>query len=641
MSRVPGKASLARLLTGRAPLATTVVTVILLGAAHVGRGAENPPAESAALGNLSLLDVHGVPHRLGARADRQAAVFVFLFTECPIANGYIPELNRIYRESQRSKAGVDFYGVVSDRSTTFSAAAKHSGEFQIEFPVLFDASGDLAQALSPTHVPEAFVFDRADRLAYRGRIDDTYADLGKRRPQATTHDLRDAVQAVIHGRAVAASRTQPIGCLLETKRVLPTTDKVTYTRDIAPILQANCMNCHREGEVAPFALTSYDDAAKRAALLAEVVDSRLMPPWRPEPGFGHLLGERRLTDSQIALFQTWLAAGTPAGNPADLPVPPKFVDGWQLGEPDLVVKMPESFDVPADGRDVFRNFVIPLDVSEDKLVAAVEFRPGNHRVVHHALYFLDVSGQARKKDEADPGLGYSTFGGPGFLPSGALGGWAPGQVSHPLPDGMGRLLRKGSDLVLQIHYHPSGKSERDQSTIGIHFVKRPSDKIVAGLIVADRNLYIPAGEARHAMNGSYTLPADVTLVGLAPHMHLLGREMKATATRPDGTTEPLIWIRDWNFNWQDQYLFAQPMRLPKGTRLDVEAYYDNSAANPLNPNSPPQPVTWGEQTTDEMFICFFLAMADTPRELVPLIMDNLASVARKGRVGGRRVLPEQ
>jgi hypothetical protein len=202
---------------------------------------------------------------------------------------------------------------------------------------------------------------------------------------------------------------------------------------------------------------------------------------------------------------------------------------------------------------------------------------------------------------------------------------------------MGRLLRKGSDLVLQVHYHPSGKPESDQSTIGIHYVKVPSQKVVAGLMVLDRSLDIPAGVENHPMERSYTLPADVTLVGITPHMHLLGRKMEATATFPDGRTEPLIRINDWNFNWQDQYLLEQPLRLPKGTRLDVTALYDNSEKNPLNPNSPPQRVTWGEQTTDEMFICFFLATTDKPQNLMPVIVDNLMNMGRGGqrRGGGR------
>jgi hypothetical protein len=555
---------------------------------------------------------------------------VFLSTECPIANGYIPELNRLYSRFKSENPGVELYGVISDRSTTRERAAKHSDQFKPTFPVLFDASGDLAAELGPTHTPEAFVFDHAGKLVYRGRIDDTYAALGKKRDKASQHDLADAITAASSSQAPPSPRSEPVGCRVETRAKATNKSTVTYTRDIAPLLQANCMNCHREGEVAPFPLTSYEDAARRAAQIVDVTASRFMPPWRPEPEFGHLLGERRLTERQLEMISQWAEAGAPQGDPVDLPPAPKFAEGWLLGEPDLVVKMPESFEVPADGRDVFRNFVIPLDLPEDKLVALAEFRPGNRRIVHHALFYLDSNGAARKKDAADPGPGYGSFGGPGFVPTGAIGGWAPGGNPLPLPDNMGRYLKKGSDLVLQIHYHPSGKPEVDQSTVGIHFVKQSSTKVVAGLMVLDRSLNIPAGEKNHPMSSSYTLPADVTLVGITPHMHLLGREMKAIATLPDGRTEPLIWIKDWNFNWQDQYLFAEPIRLPRGTRLDVNAVYDNSEGNPLNPNTPPKRVTWGEQTTDEMFICFFLATTDRPQDLTGVVIDNLKAIGRQG-----------
>jgi mono/diheme cytochrome c family protein len=572
---------------------------------------------------LTILDTVGVPHALGPNHDRAALVVVFLGTECPIANGCIPELNRQFAELVEADSQVAFFGVISDRSVTRAAAARHATQFKIKFPVLFDASGVLAEALQPTHTPEAFVIDRDGRQAYRGRIDDLYADLGKKRTEASRHDLALAIADVLAARPVATPRTEPVGCLYEPVRAKNGLTAVTYTRDIAPIMQAHCVQCHRDNEIAPFPLVSYADVSKRARQLVRVTQSRLMPPWKPEPGFGHFLNERRLTERERALLAEWAQAGAPEGDPDNLPPPPRFAEGWQLGEPDLVVKIDEAFEVPAGGRDVFRNFVVPVELTEDKLVSVAEFRPGNRRVVHHALFYLDTSGTARKKDAADPGLGYASFGGPGFIPSGSIGGWAPGGVPQPLRDGMGRRLQKGSDLVLQIHYHPSGKAELDQSAIGIHYVKQKSQKAVFPLTIIDRRLYLPAGAERHTMSGSYTLPFDTTLVVVVPHMHLLGREAKATATLPDGTIEPLLWIKDWDFNWQDQYHLAQPRKFPKGTRFDYEAKYDNSDENPLNPNSPPREVTWGEETTDDMFLCFFLVTADRPEDQMPLLLDNL------------------
>ncbi len=383
-------------------------------------------------------------------------------------------------------------------------------------------------------------------------------------------------------------------------------EPVTYSKQIAPILWKHCADCHRPGEVGPFSLLTYKDAAKRASFLKEVVSKRQMPPWKAEPGFGEFHDVRRLSDEEIDLIARWADEGAEEGDPHDLPPLPKFPEGWQLGEPDLVLRMPEPFEIPPTGSDVFRCFVIPTGLVEDRTVAAVEFRPGNRRVVHHALFFLDDTGRARAKDETDAGPGYTSFGGIGITPSGSLGGWAPGTGPRPLPDGLGRLLLRGSDLVLQVHYHPSGKPETDQSSLGIYFTKSPRNRtrIVAAVALANRNFSIPPGDARHPITPQpFVLPADVDAIGITPHMHWIGKEMKVQAIRPDGEVVPLIWIKDWDFNWQGQYLFARPIPLPKGTRIELEAYYDNSDQNPRNPSHPPRTVTFGEQTTDEMCLC--------------------------------------
>jgi hypothetical protein len=386
----------------------------------------------------------------------------------------------------------------------------------------------------------------------------------------------------------------------------------TYSKDIAPILWKNCAGCHRPGEVGPFSLLTYRDAAKRAEFLKEVAESRKMPPWKAEPGFGHFEDERRLSDEEVARIARWADAGAPEGDPRDLPPAPKFPEGWQLGTPDLVLTMPEAFEVPASGRDQFCCFVIPTGLAEDRTVSAIEFRPGNRKVVHHALFFLDSTGAARRRDEADPQPGYATFGGIGILPTGSLGGWAPGTGPRPLPDGLGQLLRKNSDLVLQVHYHPSGKAETDRSSLGIYFTKQPARKITMGVRLVNRAIAIPPGESRHKVTAQLTLPVAVHAYGITPHMHWLGKEMKVTAVRPDGKVEPLIWIKDWDFNWQGQYRFAEGLALPKGTRLELEAYYDNTADNPKNPNDPPRLVRFGEQTTDEMCLCGVQVVPDDP-----------------------------
>jgi hypothetical protein len=417
----------------------------------------------------------------------------------------------------------------------------------------------------------------------------------------------------------------------------------TYTKDVAPILWKNCAGCHRAGEIGPFSLLTYKDAAKRASFLAEITSSRRMPPWKAEPGFGSFHDERRLSEPEIRKIADWADGGAPEGEAKDLPPMPKFPEGWQLGTPDLVLKASEPFDVPAQGRDVYRCFVIPIPIDSNKTVAAFEFRPGNRRVVHHALLYLDSSGAAREKDESDPGPGYTSFGGPGILPTGGLGGWAPGSMPRRLPDGMGKFLRKGSDLVLQVHYHPDGKAEKDQSQAGIYFTRKPAQKIVGGIAVRSRNLDIPAGESHYHISArSEPLPVDADVIGIAPHMHYIGKEMKVVAETPDGKTTPLIWIKDWDFNWQGTYQYNAPIKLAKGTVIKLDAYYDNSAENASNPSKPPRRVRWGEQTTDEMCLLGVQVVTDNPadlRKIVAMRGNRLGAAIMGGDAGDPKDRP--
>lgn len=576
---------------------------------------------------FSLIDLSGKSQTLDQNDAKRVRAFVFLSTECPVANGYLKTLNEL---NTKFPNRLEFYGVVSDPSVTRTQAAKHFTEYQATFPVLFDASGMMAAALKPSHVPHAFVLDREGRLIYRGAIDNAWETIGRRRPKAENHYLADAIAAALGGKEVAVAETKPVGCLIEAPAKGDEMAKVTYARDIAPIVQARCLNCHRDGQVAPFALADYEQTAKRAKQIVRVTQDRLMPPWIPSPGHDKFVGERWLTDRELELFQRWAETGRAKGDDADLPPAPKFAEGWRLGKPDLIVKMAEPFTVPADGPDLLQNFVIPLDIAEDKLVAAVEFHPGNKRVCHHAVLFLDDSGAARKLDKATPEPGYANFGGPGFLPSGALGGWSVGNTPRPLPNGMGRYLKKGSELVVQMHYHPTGKQETDQSEIGLYFVKKPvaeslkePAKLVGSIWMANYEMDISAGEKNYRRSTSYTLPKEVIMVGVVPHMHLLGKSMTVTATLPDKTVKTLIDIKNWNYNWQDEYYYERPFKLPAGTRLEVEAVFDNSADNPSNPSSPPKRVTWGDGTKDEMLFCFFLLSAEKTDDLIHVIFDNL------------------
>jgi len=385
---------------------------------------------------------------------------------------------------------------------------------------------------------------------------------------------------------------------------------LTFNKDIAPIVFQNCSSCHRQGEVAPFALMNYDDVKKRAKTIVQVTQKRFMPPWKPEAGFGDFHDARVLSPDQIGMVKQWFDEGMKEGGSIDLPASPKFPDGWTLGEPDMVLEPKESFELSAEGRDVYRCFVVPSGITQDKYVAAVEVRPGNRKVVHHVIAYVDTSGKARELDARDPGPGYTSFGGVGFAPSGSLGGWVPGNFPRLLNDGVGISMPKGADVVLQVHYHKSGKVESDRTKIGIYFCKKPVEKIMRIFPVAFRQIRIQPGDSNYVARASLQVPAGIHVVRILPHMHLLGKEMTVMATLPDGAEKPLIRINDWDFNWQGTYEFKEPVALPIGSRINVMARYDNSANNPNNPSDPPRLVTRGEQTTDEMCIAFVYYTVD-------------------------------
>lgn len=384
---------------------------------------------------------------------------------------------------------------------------------------------------------------------------------------------------------------------------------VTFNKDIAPVLFRQCVECHRPGQVAPFPLLTYADAKKRAKMIQSVTSEHIMPPWKSVEGHGSFVGERRLSAAEIDLIGRWMAQGKPEGDAGDLPAPPQFTEGWKLGPPDIVVKMPEPYEIPAEGRDIYRNFVFTLAIPEGKYIKAAEFRPSNRRVVHHAELCIDVTGRARKQDDADPAPGFAgTSTPPGQLFPGSMATWTPGRDPLPLPEGVSMPWKQGADFVMQLHLHPSGKPETEQSTIGIYLTDEPPRRSMVDLLLIDMKINIPPGESAYHTRAQLTLPIDVETVGLFPHMHMIGREFKVTAYPPQGDPFPLLWINDWDFNWQVYYQYAVPMKLTAGTRVVMEAVHDNSADNIHNPNQPPKRVTWGEQTTDEMSLAFLQVM---------------------------------
>ncbi len=389
-----------------------------------------------------------------------------------------------------------------------------------------------------------------------------------------------------------------------TGRADPNTPPVTFNHDIAPIIFHSCASCHRPGEAAPFSLLTYNDVKKHAHQIAEVTRMRNMPPWLPEPQQLKFAEEMRLTDEQIALIQQWVNEGAEQGLPSDLPPQPKFVEGWQLGTPDLILTAEKPLVLPPQGTDTYWNFIFRLPIQETRWVKAVEIRPGDKRYVHHANILVD-RGESLRRREASPGAG---FGGMEiqiesqvFDPDSHLLFWKPGTAPYVEPEGMALRLDKGTDLILNTHLQPSGKPEVIQPSIGLYFTPKPATKLPMLLqLENDIKLDIPAGEKNFPVADEFVLPVDIQLLAIYPHAHYLGKDIQAFATLLDGTRKTLIHIPDWNLNWQAVYRYEQPVLLPKGTMVSLRYIYDNSDKNPLNPNQPPKRVLAGNRSSDEM-----------------------------------------
>jgi len=398
------------------------------------------------------------------------------------------------------------------------------------------------------------------------------------------------------------------------------TNRVTFTRDVAPIVFNHCSICHRPGESAPFDLLTYDDVADRAEQIVDVVDRGFMPPWLPDAGHGDFVDNRRLSETQIATLTRWVEEGAAEGDVDDLPELPQWTEGWQLGKPDLIITMPEAYTLPADvkGTDKYRSFVIPIPGNQVRNVRAVELRPGNKKVVHHANMFLDRARSTRRLDAKDPGPGFDGMElGEANYPDGHFLGWTPGNTPDAGTPGITWRLDPGSDLLLQLHMVPIGKPETIQASVGFYFDDGPQSPLRSHTILmkADEQLQIPAGDGSFTVSDSFTLPVDAQAIVVYPHAHYLGKTVDASARLPDGSVIPIIRISNWDFNWQDSYRYSKPVELPKGTELSMTWTFDNTADNVQNPNSPPQLVKYGNRSTDEMSHLYLQLLLRSDRDV--------------------------
>jgi hypothetical protein len=381
----------------------------------------------------------------------------------------------------------------------------------------------------------------------------------------------------------------------------PIPDEVTWATEIAPVIARACLDCHGEDPLAPFALLTYDDAAARADRIARVTSTRRMPPWLPRGDHGTFAGERSLTDREVELFRAWVEGGALAGTEEPEALVAEDGNVWRPGEPDLVVTLP-TYQLPAEGYDVYRNLVVDIPVEETRWVEYVELRPGNRAAVHHARMMVDESSSSRDLDGQDPEPGFDgmELASDATNPDGHFIGWTPGKTRLPPLDGMAWRLEPGTDLVVQLHMRTSGEPQEVAAQVEFHFADEPPRRHPVVLVVSSLQIDIPAGATDYSVSNSFTLPVDVDVLSVYPHAHYLGKDLRATALLPNGREVPLIHIPDWDFNWQDDYRFAEPISLPAGTTILKEFTFDNSAGNPHNPVDPPKRVVYGSNSDDEM-----------------------------------------
>jgi peroxiredoxin len=549
------------------------------------------------------------------RCRARAIVITFTGIDCPIGNLYVPRLAEL-SVAYTSRA-VAFLAINSNSHETLEEIRKHARDYAVPFPVLQDADGRVADLYLAERTCETLLLDGDLRLHYRGAIDDQYA-IGSRKSQPLRSYLVEAIEAILCGRPVAVPTTQVVGCPIdranpraspkiaplanEIRSLLDETEPtvqvgaVTYAVDVAPILHQKCAPCHRPGQAAPFSLLTHQDARRWAASMAEVTTARRMPPWQADPRFGKFANDRSLSLHQRAVLLAWVEQGAPAGDLSNAPLPPEFPTGWTIGTPDRVFEVAETFKVKADGSLPLQHFRVKTNFQEDMWVQAAEARPGDRAVVHHIIVYVDDHAVGRNGQP---------------LAKRYLTAFLPGDMPSVFPPGVARRIPASADLTFEVHYTPIGQERYDRSAVGLIFARKPPAHEAITRCVSQRMLCIPPGARNHPEQSAWTFPHHAHLLGLAPHMHLRGVDFTYKATYPDGRSEILLSVPRYDFNWQSAYRLTEPKPMPKGTRIDCLAHYDNSADNPANPD-PGATVLWGEQTSDEMMIGYIDFFIDGP-----------------------------
>jgi len=564
--------------------------------------------------NFSLPDFHGKTRSLDDYKDK-LVVLAFVGTECPLAKSYAPRLRDLAAEFE--KQGVVFLGVDANMQDSLTEIGTYARIHGLTFPMLKDNNNELADQVGAVRTPEVFLLDKDRVIRYWGRIDDQYGfktGAGYVKPKLNQRNLADAITAVLAGKEVSIPVAKADGCFIGRVAKTKPHGEVTYSNQIARIMQNRCVECHRPGEVAPFTLASYDEVVGWAETIREVVQEGRMPPWYADPKHGHFANDARLSAEEKQQVSTWVENGCPKGDAKDLPEPRKFVEGWRAGEPDQVVWMrDEPFTVPAEGTIDYQFFTADPGWTTDKWIQATEARPGNRSVVHHIIVFVQ------------PKDGNDNSG------RGGIGGYAPGMTPEVNPPGTAIFVPAGSKLVFQMHYTTNGTQQDDRSMVGIHFADPTTvKKMVRGGMVGDTAFKIPPGDGNFEIKAKHLFLKDTLLLNLTPHMHLRGKSFKFEAEYPDGTREVLLDVPNYDFNWQLRYYLAEPKLMPKGTRMHCTAHFDNSADNAANPD-PTKTVTFGDQTWEEMMFGFYNSI-DPKQDLTVAGLNS--TKLEKGEVNG-------
>lgn len=559
--------------------------IVALGVAFAigvsGVGESKAPSPGAKIAHFTLPDIHRRPRSLDKFTDKKAFVVVFVGTECPLANLYMPTLIGLHKEY--AAKGVQFLAINANPQDCFVSVSAHAQERDVPFAVLKDFDQRVADLFGAKRTPEAFLLDAKHMIRYHGRIDDPYG-VGYQREKPTRRDLKTALDELLADKPITTPTTEVSGCLSGRVKKPRVPGEVTYAKQVSRILQKRCQECHRPGEMGPFSLLTYDDAKGWADTIHEVVQEERMPPWHPDPRFGHFANDRRLSREEANTLLAWTEQGCPKGDAKDLPPPVQFVAGWKIGKPDAVFSMNEEFKVSATGVLPYKTFVVDPGFKEDRWIEAAEARPGNRAVTHQILvYILERGKQIYDQDGT----------------AATLAGWAPGDMPALYAKGTAKRFPAGSKLLFEVHYTPNGTEQTDCSSVGVIFAKQPPDYIVETNILANLGLRVPPRVARRKEDFQYTFPNDVELLSFMPHMHLRGSSARYLAAYPDGRKETLLFVPDYDFNWQSVYRLAKPIPMPKGTKLTWIGEWDNSADNPRNPD-PTKEIRWGLQTWDEM-----------------------------------------